>query len=208
MKKTLLIMAGALAMFMASCGNKTGEENNAEGTEANAETTEEVSYTVDGAASSVVWKGEMLGIKFHEGTIGIQEGQMSLAGNVVTGGSFTIDMASINPTDENYTEEQTAEKLVGHLVSPDFFATDSFPTASFVIKSVSGDKATGEMTIRGITAEETVEGITVTEENGVTTVAGKLTFDRKKYGVSWDPAAEVVLSDNVPLNISLVLSKS
>jgi polyisoprenoid-binding protein YceI len=73
---------------------------------------------------------------------------------------------------------------------------------------VSGDKATGEMTIRGITAEETVEGITVTEENGVTTVAGKLTFDRKKYGVSWDPAAEVVLSDNVPLNISLVLSKS
>lgn len=207
MKKINLLAIGAIALssLLFSCGNKgndTAEETTTDSTAA------EASYTVDAAASSVVWKGEMLGIKFHEGTIAIKEGTVSVAGTQVTGGTFTIDMASIKPTDTNYDKDNTIEKLVGHLSSADFFSVDSFPTASFTISAVEGNTATGTLSIRGISNEEKVTDITVVEEGTTVKINGKLTFDRKKYNVQWDaPVKEVVLSNDVPLNITLVANK-
>jgi polyisoprenoid-binding protein YceI len=62
-----------------------------------------------------------------------------------------IDMGTINPTDENYSEDRPKENLVGHLSAPDFFDVANFPTASFVIKETTGSTVSGDLTIRGIT---------------------------------------------------------
>ena len=204
MKKTnlLLTITTTGVLFLASCGNSNQPTETAETKTTTEETTEVKKADINLAESTVKWEGEMLGIKAHWGYIALKEASVEMTGDKVSGGSFTVDMTSIDPKDDVYTEEQTPEKLVGHLSSADFFDVENHPTASFEITSVSedGSTATGNLTVRGITNEETVENISVADG----TVNGTLTFDRKKYDVSWDaPMKDAVLSDEIPLTIAL-----
>lgn len=202
----LLTIAASGSLFLASCGGS--HEQHPEETKAPVEETaaaEAVTKTVDPAASSVKWEGEMIGIKAHYGTIALKEGSVTLEGDKVTGGSFVIDMTTIVPLDDNYTadgsEKGTKAHLVGHLSAPDFFDIENNPTASFEVTGTNEDgTVNGNLTIRGNTNAETVTDVVVGEE----TVTGKLVFDRKKYDVSWDaPMKDAVLSDDIPLEINL-----
>ena len=109
---------------------------------------------VDTTQSTIIWKGyKVLGS--HAGTIKIKEGGLDFDKGVLTGGKFTIDMTSIDVTD--LEAGQGKEKLAGHLNSPDFFSTQEFPTATFVITKVTSRgkaddyKVKGDLTIKGIT---------------------------------------------------------
>jgi polyisoprenoid-binding protein YceI len=216
-----ILMMGAL-FFMASCGGgNTTETANAEtdtenheghdheghdhGTEATAET-----YIVDTEASNVRWEGSAVGVYSHFGDINIQEGSLQVTGDKISGGSFTVDMTSIQPKDDNYGEENPKEYLIGHLSNGDFFLVEEYPTASFEITSVSEGSITGNLTIRGNTNEETVEVESMEiGEDGLINAKGMLTFDRQKYDVSWqyEPAKDMILSDDIELEISLVAKK-
>lgn len=193
------------ALFLAACGDTPQTEN--------AETSGEIggTYSVDVANSVVKWKGAMLGIKFHEGTLKLTDGTLTVENGVVTGGSFTVDMNSMVATDENYQPEEgsTREKLIGHLSSNDFFNVAEFPTATFTIRSGAGNQASGDLTVRGITNSETVQNIMLIEADGVVKANGNLTFDRKKYNVAWDsPMKDVVLSNEIELSVELAASKN
>jgi len=202
----LSIFAIALfSTFMIACG---GGETAVVEEVVEQVVSEEMTLNVDPAASEVVWKGKMLGIKEHFGHVALTTGSVTVQDNMVKGGSFTIDMKTISPEDENFDKKQTPTMLIGHLSSPDFFAVDSFPTANFVINGVEGNKAMGTLTVRGITNDATVENISVTETEGTVTVKGNLAFDRKKYNVSWsNPMKEAVLSDNIEIDVTLVAKK-
>lgn len=166
----------------------------------------ETSYTVDTAASSIFWEGNMIGVYKHSGTLALSQGSVTVKGLQVTGGSFTANLKTINPTDSNYTEKTPRVGLIGHLSAADFFAVDSFPTATFVIKSVSGNSATGDLTVRGKTNEETVTDIAVDTTGGIK-ATGKLVFDRQKYNVAYKAAGDKVLSNDITLDITLVGKK-
>jgi polyisoprenoid-binding protein YceI len=106
--------------------------------------------------------------------------------------------------DKNYdaAKGNTAEKLVGHLSSADFFDVANHPTASFEITEVAedGSSAKGKLTVRGITNEETVKNITLADG----TLNGTLTFDRTKYDVAWThPVKEMLISNDIALVIAL-----
>ncbi|MEQ9148059.1 MAG: YceI family protein, partial [Cytophagales bacterium] len=91
---------------------------------------------------------------------------------------------------------------------PDFFAVDSFPTASFTIESVEGNTASGTLTIRGKSNSETVENITFSEEEGRRVVRGTMSFNRMNYDVSFElPVADKVISEDIQLDIKLIASK-
>ncbi len=201
----LLTIAASGSLFLASCG---GSHEHAEETQAPVEETaavEAVTKTVDPAASSVKWVGEMIGIKAHFGTIALKEGSVTVAGDKVTGGSFVIDMTTIVPLDDKYTadgsEKGTKAHLIGHLSSPDFFAIEANPTATFEVTGTNEDgTVNGNLTVRGKTNAETVTDVVISEE----TITGKLVFDRKKYDVAWDaPMKDAILSDDIPLEINL-----
>lgn len=170
-----------------------------------------VNVNVDNAASTVGWKGEMIGGLYgHQGTVALKESKLQLTDGKVSGGSFTIDLSSIKPTDANYNvkEGKSPENLVGHLTTADFFDVATHPTASFTIASVEGNKAKGKLTVRGVTNDETIEDVTVTPEGDNVKVAGKLTFDRQKYGVAYSTGSkDNILSDDIVIDVTLVGKK-
>ncbi len=169
----------------------------------------EKSYTIDQGASTVTWAGTMAGIKTHTGTLTFSEGSFTTKGPSLTGGSFVVDMKSYTMTDTIYapdgSKEGTKAMLMGHLMSPDFFAVDSFPTATLKITAVNGNTATGDLTVRGKTNTETINDITVTPNaDGSVTASGKLAFNRQKYGVAWSSGSkDAVLNDQIELVVNL-----
>lgn len=189
-----------IAVF-ASCNNQPKEETTTTVDPNAAEAT----YTVNTDNTSFAfWKGVMLGVKEHNGKISFKEGGLTVKGGQLTAGSFVLDMGTLAPLDSNYNAQATKEKLIGHLSSPDFFDVANFPTASFVINSVTGNSATGTLTIRGKANEETLNNIVISETDGVLKASGEIKFDRKKYDVNFDmPMKDMVISNDIELNIEL-----
>lgn len=202
---TLLFGTATALIALASCG--TPDTNNAPAAPV-APDAQEVAYSIDTATSEVDWKGTMVGVKSHTGTLHFASGELNEKGGVLAGGSFTVDMRSYTFTDTNYAKpgsaQGTKQNLMGHLMSPEFFAVDSFPTAQFTITSVEGNTATGDMTIRGHKSVEKVQNINITADGKTIQATGDLTFDRQKYGVSWNsPMKDMVLSNDIVLNIAI-----
>lgn len=212
MKATSVSLAALAALFLVACGPSEAEIQAAK-EKATADSLATIAATeravnVDVAASTVNWKGTMLGIKSHNGTVALSDAKLTVKGPSVTAGSFVVDLGSITALDDAYApddaEKGTRAMLLGHLASADFFDVANHPTASFEITGVEGNTATGKLTVRGITNEEKVTDIVVTDEAGAITATGKLAFDRQKYGVAWSSgSADAVLNDIIELEIAL-----
>jgi polyisoprenoid-binding protein YceI len=204
-KNVIFGLIAAMGLFMASC-SQSGQKQTAETTSESAEIKIE-NVTLNPSESRIIWKGVMLGIYSHEGTLNLNQADILMEDGKITGGSFTADMTSMVPTDDNYNPEEgsTPERLVGHLSSNDFFNVENFPTATFTLEKVEGTSGTGLLTIRGITNEEKVENIAIVKEGEKVKITGDLVFDRKKYDVSWDsPVQERVLSSDIEIKIELI----
>lgn len=201
--KQLVLATAAAAFLFSSCGGG-GESKKKEEKSESSMAGEVMEVPVDG---KVKWEGTLVGVYSHYGTVNLSEGSVKLDGNKVVGGSFTIDMTSITPEDENYKPEEgsTPEKLVSHLSSDDFFAVEQYPTATFVITGSSEDGKTimGDLTVRGKTNPEKVENVMIDAESG--TMTGTMVVDRKKYDVTWDhPLQEMVLNNDMEFEITLM----
>ena len=204
MRLTILTGTALMAMAFAAC-------NNPDPTPAMPPLSMhdmEMSYSVDPANSNVKWSGTMVGVMSHSGTLKFSDGTITTKGEQLTGGEFTVDMKTLSTTDSAYARpgspQGTHEMFMGHLMSPDFFAVDSFPTAHFKITSVNGSTATGDLTVRGKTNPEQVKDITVSCDSANVKASGTLTFDRQKYGVAWtSPMKDMVLSNAIELKVVL-----
>lgn len=206
LNRSLLIGTASAMIALASCG--TPETPTPAAPTSDTSNAPEVVYNMDTATSAVDWEGTMVGVKSHTGTLHFTTGELTEKGGALVGGSFTVDMRSYTFTDTNYakpgSKQGTRQNLMGHLMSPDFFAVDSFPTAQFTITSVSGNTATGDMTIRGHKNTEKVENISISADGKTIQATGDLTFNRQKYGVSWSsPMKDAVLSNDIVLKIVL-----
>jgi len=210
MKKSNLLFIG-LGLFFASCGGGENAETTTEATPAKEEMAAATTYMVNTAESNIRWEGGTSGVTVysHFGNIKLKEGKVEVTGDKLTGGSFVVDMTTINPKDEGYSEENTPADLVGHLSTGDFFLVEEYPTATFKVTGAEGDKVMGNLTIRNKTNPETimVESMTMGED-GKMTAKGKLVFDRQKYDVKWAHyLKDVLLKDEIELQIELVASK-
>jgi polyisoprenoid-binding protein YceI len=102
-------------------------------------------------------------------------------------GTVTVKAASVNTG---------SEMRDNHLRSPDFFDAEKYPDIVFRLKSISkaGDdkyKVTGDLTIKGITKEITLDyehSGTVVDPYGNTKVGGTLTgtVNRTDWGLVWN----------------------
>ncbi|MGB3587559.1 MAG: YceI family protein [Tunicatimonas sp.] len=213
-----IVRISILSLFFAallfSCQQKPGGSD-AEVSEAQA--IEEVSatasdYAVNTSESQLMWVG-FKPTGRHNGTIGIQDGSISVMNGDVVGGKFTIDMNQINVED---LEGEYKDKLTNHLRSDDFFSVEEHPIATFEITSVesyssevaandSDDKMklvvndeevdeysiespthtiSGNLMIRGETLNVTFPA-NVNINNGQVTAKAKFNIDRTKWGVNF-----------------------
>jgi len=206
MKKTFILSSAlVLALAVTSCSSKT-ETAATEKSEEKKVEMEVLSFNLNSNASTLEWKGSMVSIYSHTGTLNITEGSVITENGSITGGKVVIDMSSMKPTDENFdpSKNQTKENLIGHLQSPDFFDVANNPTASFVIKSVNDNILTGDFTLRGVTKEEsiTLADVKVSEKGFEATSSFKI--NRQDYGVIYKSSmADMVLSDDLEITIAI-----
>ena len=138
-------------------------------------------FAINTGESSVVWNAQKVTGSGHTGTVAISEGGLQVADGKISGGKFTIDMTTIATT--NLTGRM-AKKLVGHLNSEDFFATEKHKTANLVVLGMDGDNVKANLTIKGITNEVTFPA-TVSVVDGVLTATAEIEVDRSKYDVRY-----------------------
>jgi polyisoprenoid-binding protein YceI len=102
-----------------------------------------------------------------------------------------------------------------HLKSDDFFNAEQFPQMTFRSKSFDGENLTGDLTIRDITKEVSLDvdfnGVAV-DPYGQTKAGFELTgkINRKDFGLKWSAVTEagnVVVSDTVKLVIDVQFVK-
>ncbi|WP_026705899.1 YceI family protein [Flavobacterium soli] len=161
---------------------------------------------VDVAKSKISWVGKKV-TGSHEGTVSLKEGSLVFNGKKLTGGTFTVDMNSIQVTD--LKAGQGKEKLEGHLKADDFFGTEKYPTAKLNFTKVAAKQnglytVTADLTLKGITKPITFD-ITV---NG-NKATSALKIDRTKYGIEYksgsffDSLGDAAISDEFDLAVEL-----
>ena len=165
-------------------------------------------YKVDTQLSSIDWIGRKVTGQ-HNGKIKISSGEVLVNGSAVKGGSFIMDMNSMN---------SDSEKLTGHLKTDDFFSVDKNPTSKFVITKVSSAgkeriNITGDLTIKGNTQSVTFPATVKKEGNSIVAVAKNVLVNRAKFDIRYgsksffNDIGDKAIEDNFELGINLVAKK-
>lgn len=144
----------------------------------------------------------------HDGTINVKSGNVVVKGNEVVGGSFVLDMTSINATD---VSGEMQGKLNGHLKDGDFFEVEKYPTANFKITSVkkSNNKSynktiTGDLTVKGKTSSVSFPANIIVKDGAVSLTSAKFSFDRQKFDVAYKSSMkDVFVKDEVDMTVKL-----
>jgi len=116
--------------------------------------------------------------------------------------SVDVDVSTINTNNPDRDR---------HLKSDDFFNAEQFPMISFRSSSFDGETLTGDLTIRDVTRQVSLQvdsNGTAVDPYGQTKAGFELTgeINRKEYGLKWDAVTEagnVVVSDKVKLVIDI-----
>lgn len=183
----LIKLTCLIGLVVAPILGEHGTEIHAEGTETIIEETiEEVAIPLE-TANLIQWTGRKVG-GAHMGTLAISESTIKLKEGNVTG-SLTIDMTSITCTDIEDKEDN--DNIIDHLSSADFFAIESFPTATFTITSSTKDEKnenyyniTADLTIKGITNAIEFPAMVIIKD-GKTFIEASFAFDRTNYGIEY-----------------------
>lgn len=163
---------------------------------------------VDTKSSSIEWLGKKIGGK-HNGMIQLESGFLEMKDDKMVSGNFVVDMTSI--TNLDLTNEETNQKLVGHLKSDDFFGVEKHPTATFVLTestAFANGKASvsGDLTIKGNT-----ESISFDVMRDGEVFSAALEIDRSKFDVRYGSKSffnnlgDRAINDIFTLDIKLVI---
>lgn len=162
---------------------------------------------IDTSKSVLKWSGEYtFYFGGHEGYINIEEGYFIKTADVITGGSFVIDMNSITNTD--IEKEDANQSLVDHLKDPDFFDVAQFPKARLIITNVKYHDSThmkvyADLTIKDITKPISFQAEVDFENKLMTT---KFKIDRMLWGVNYNSKMrDGAISDAIGFEVKLSL---
>ncbi len=219
MKNLLLFPIVAGTLFIASCQDAP-EADNAEVTEAQeVETTAGNTYAADVSQSKVEWIGTKP-VGQHHGTFKLQNGTLIVSENALKGGTFTVDIKSVTPDDQ---DAEGNAKLQGHLMSADFFDAEKHPTGTFEITNVTEGvqntdglvmkdathTITGNLTLKGVTKSITFPAKVQVAESNITADAN-FNIDRTQWEIVYGndkSLGDKFIRPEVNLQVHLVANK-
>ncbi|HEY4186905.1 MAG TPA: YceI family protein [Polyangia bacterium] len=171
-------------------------------------------YDIDGSHSSASFKVRHLMVSNVRGEFGQLSGRVVVDDVDITRSSVdvSIDVSTVNTHDAKRDE---------HLRSPDFFDVAKFPTITFKSKRVQPGKGgdlfvTGELTIRGITREVTLDVEPLSAEindpwgNVKRGASARARINRKDFDVVWNAALDgggVLVGEEVSITLEIELGR-
>lgn len=217
MKSTLLkiTLLAFITVGAFSCKNteKEAEATIEEAAEATDMATE---YTVDTAASQIMWEGAKPTGK-HHGTIKLSSGTIHLNEGNVEAGEFVIDMNTIEDED---LEGDDKASLEAHLKGTaegkegDFFNVKEYPTAKFEMTSFENNMVKGNLTIKDKTNAIEFPATVTMEGDKMTLKSETFEIDRTKWGVNYGSKSvfpnlgDKFINDMIKITVSLVANKA
>jgi len=203
----------AVVAFTMSCKEA---QNEVEATVAEVEavaTVEAVTYKIDNTSSNIAWVGSKP-TEDHTGNLSLSNGMVTVNGETLESGEFTINMNSIDVTD---LKGKGAEKLKGHLSGVDFFDTEKYPTAKFVVTGMktmdSKNMLSGNLTMKDITKNVTFPVTYTYSGDKMMLNSEEFTINRTDWGIQYgsqafsDKILDKAISDDIKLTINLVANK-
>ncbi|WP_285056578.1 YceI family protein [Pedobacter ginsengisoli] len=169
-------------------------------------------FSIDRNTSLLEWKGSATD-HFHTGAFRVY-GEAIAANGIVTGGTFTIPIASISNYD---LPDSLKVQLLDHLQNPDFFNAVIYPDAVFNLKNVTALSETDTARAAGnnyrITGDFSMIGqthplsfparITLSPDSLQTTAAFKL--NRLTWGMTSfnDPSKPLYILPDVEIKLNI-----
>ena len=166
---------------------------------------------VQPAASSIRWKGtKFRGLGKHEGTIGLVSGQLIIRHEQLIGGTFTIDMRTIQVTDIPESDSVPRRRLRNHLMHADFFDVERYPTAVFTATGAQRIgparwQVAGDLRMHGVTVPVSFATAVRWSEVGHLIATSSLTIDRQRWGIAYRGSrlTNDLVDDGIQLAITL-----
>jgi polyisoprenoid-binding protein YceI/rhodanese-related sulfurtransferase len=146
-------------------------------------------YRVNTHDSLIEWAGRNPNTK-HDGTLRLIDGHITVKSGHLTG-VFEIDMNAIQ--NNSLAGDESQPVLIDHLKSDDFFLTQLFPKATFVIRNARlrpeaylgapNVDVTGELTLKGINASLDFAATVVQSADRTITARAQFDLDRTRWNV-------------------------
>jgi polyisoprenoid-binding protein YceI len=171
-------------------------------------------YEIDSSHSSASFKVRHLMVSNVRGEFGQIGGRIVIDDVDLTRSTVdvTIDVSTVNTHDPKRDE---------HLRSPDFFDVAQFPVITFKSRRVQPGKGgdlfvTGDLTIRGITREVTLDVEPLSPEvndpwgNVKRGASARARINRKDFNVVWNAALDgggVLVGDEVSITVKVELGR-
>ena len=217
MKITFLKITLMAFITIGAFSCKNMEKETEMSTEEAAEATEMATeYTVDTAASQIMWEGSKP-TATHHGTIKLSSGIIHVNEGNVEAGNFVIDMNSIN--DEDLQGDDKAN-LEAHLKGTaegkegDFFNSKEYPTAKFEMTSIENNVVKGNLTIKDKTNAIEFPATVSMDGDKMMLKSEAFELDRTKWGVNYGSKSmfpnlgDKFINDTMKITVSLVATKA
>lgn len=186
---TLLVALSAFITFSCENNQSQNETVNVDSLSQQstvADTATARTFQLDTANSSISWTGQKVSGK-HNGKIKFKDGQLTAKGGILTDGKMVIDMTSIS--NEDLTDSESNQKIIGHLKSDDFFAVNKYPTATFDVKRIDPGTDDMQIVVGDLTIKDKTEEISIPAKINVkdktVTASGKTSIDRTKWDIRY-----------------------
>lgn len=216
MKINNIIAIAAATMTMVACNNAGEKEAATTEVQEVAENTEATTIAVSSDAGQIDWRGFKTNVDWgHDGAIQVTDGEFKVENGELVGGSFVIDMNTMTTSDYEEGSEDYG-KLIGHLMSDDFFSVATYPTAKFeiteVVENPNGETThivKGNLTLKDATNNITIPANVKVGEGMVSFETPQFSIDRKKWNVMYAStgvegvAKDQLIDDFILLSVNL-----
>ncbi|HLT50156.1 YceI family protein [Aequorivita nionensis] len=217
MKSTFLKITLMAFITVGAFSCKNTEKEAEAMTEVAAEATDMATeYTVDTAASQIMWEGAKP-TGSHHGTIKLSSGTIHLNEGKAEAGNFVIDMNTINDEDLEGDDKANLEAHLKGTVEGkegDFFNVKEFPTAKFEMTGIENNMVKGNLTIKDKTNAIEFPATVTMEGDKMMLKSETFEIDRTKWDVNYGSKSifpslgDKFINDAIKITVSLVATKA